>query len=247
MLLLIHWGGLSFTLFVGGIVALSLYEYGLILHLGGRPVQRFNVVLAGTALALCLSWGGPVAPLLSALVAWLVAREMLSREHSLDRLALTLFGAVFLGWMLAHLSLIRDFRPEGRRITFMLFLAVWFMDIAAFALGKSMGRRKLASNLSPKKTWAGAAGGFLASVGVVVAFSALWLPEVLPMPAAVGLGVIIGVCGQLSDLSESMIKRAVGAKDSGALLPGHGGVMDRFDSFILSAPAVYYYLYLVLR
>ncbi len=242
MLFLIHWGGLPFTFFVVGIVALSLHEYGLILHLGGRPIQRFNTVLAGTVLALCLSWGGPVGPVLTFLVAWLTIREMFSREHSLDRLALTLFGAIFLGWMLAHLALLRDLRPDGRKMTFMLFAAVWVMDSTAFAVGKAMGRRKLSSSLSPKKTWEGAIGGFAGAIGTVMAFSALWFPEALTVPVALGLGVTIGVCGQLSDLAESMIKRAVGAKDSGALLPGHGGVMDRFDSFILCAPAVYYYL-----
>lgn len=242
MLFLIHWGGLSYTVFIIGVVALSLYEYGIIMRLGGRPLQSVNTILAGTLLAVCLSWDGPVGPVLALVVAWLTAREMFSKEHSLDRLALTLFGAVFLGWMLAHLTLIRDLRPDGRSVTFMLFAAVWLMDTTAYAIGKSLGRRKLAPTLSPKKTWEGAVGGFLAAVGGILAFRAFWLVETLSVPQAVGLGVIIGVCGQLSDLAESMIKRAVGAKDSGSLLPGHGGIMDRFDSFILSAPAVYYYL-----
>lgn len=243
LLFLIHWGGLSYSLFVVGIAALALHEYGMILHIGGRPTQRVPAVLGGAALSLCLALGGPLGLVVCALVGLVVLREMFSREHSLDRAALTLFGAFLLGWMPAHLALIRDLRPYGERLTFMFFLAVWVMDCAAYAAGTALGRRQLAPQLSPRKTWEGAGAGFLAAIAVVLGFRAA-KPEILSLPRAALLGMLIGVSGQLSDLAESMIKRAVGVKDSGTLLPGHGGVMDRFDSFLLSAPAVYYCLVL---
>lgn len=241
LIFLIHSGGLAFALFVAGVAALSTYEYGLILLIGRRPVQRVLVVVAGLALALALALGANVSLVAAAVVAAVILREMASKDHSLDRVALTLFGAFFVGWMPAHLALIRDIRPSGELLTIMLFVTIWVMDTAAYAVGKTLGRNKLAPELSPKKTWEGFVAGFLAAVGVVLAFRA-YRPEMLTPGRAVAIGLVIGIGGQLSDLAESLVKRAVGVKDSGALLPGHGGVMDRFDSFILAAPAVYYTL-----
>jgi phosphatidate cytidylyltransferase len=152
-----------------------------------------------------------------------------------------LLGAVLLGWMPAYLGRIRDLRPDGERLTLMLFVAIWAMDTAAYAVGKTWGRRALAPVLSPKKTREGFAAGLVAALATVFIFRAL-KPESLSLQHAIAAGLAIAVFGQLSDLAESMIKRSVGAKDSGAVLPGHGGVMDRFDSFLLSAPAVYYCL-----
>ena len=241
LLCLIHWGGLAFSVFVAGIAGLSVYEYGVILEMGGRSTQRVVGVLGGLALALAQIFGGPAALVAAACIGVVMLREMASAEHSLDRVALTVFGLMFLAWMPAHLALIRDVRPYGERLTFMFFAAVWAMDTAAYAVGHAFGSRKLAPVISPKKTWEGAAAGFAAACAVVFAFRA-GMPGMLTAPRAAAVALAIGIGGQLSDLAESMIKRAVGAKDSGALLPGHGGVMDRFDSFILSAPAVFYCL-----
>ena len=242
LLFLAHVGGASFAILMTGIAALCCYEYALMLRLGGRPVQFAPTVLLGAALAACAALGGPLGLVLTAGAASIVVVEMSSGVHSLDRAALTLFGAVFAGWMPAHLALIRDLRPHGEAFLFMTFVAVWCMDTAAYAAGRSMGRRPLAPVLSPRKTWEGAAGGFAAAVVVCLLFSRFVLKDALTLPWAAALGATIGVTGQLSDLAESMVKRDVGAKDSGALLPGHGGVFDRFDSFILCAPAVYYAL-----
>lgn len=241
LLFLIHWGGLSFDVFVAGVAALCVYEYGVILAIGRRPVQRLVAIAAGLAVALSLALGGPVSLVAALVIAAVMLREMAAKEHSLDRVALTLFGVFFLAWMPAHLALIRDARPYGERLTFMLFVTVWVMDTAAYFVGRSIGSRKLAPVLSPKKTWEGAIAGFLSAFGVVFAFR-YFTPEMLSPGRAGAVAAAIGVCGQVSDVAESLIKRAVGVKDSGALLPGHGGVMDRFDSFILAAPAVYYCL-----
>ncbi|MBI4376395.1 MAG: phosphatidate cytidylyltransferase [Elusimicrobia bacterium] len=244
ILFLIYWGGFTFSLFVACIAALSLYEYGIILSLGHKPTQRLSTVVVGSALALCQAFNGPVALVFAGGVAAVVLREMFSREKSLEKAALTLFGALLLGWMPAHLALIRELHPGGRALTFMLFSSIWAMDTAAYAVGQAWGRRALAPELSPKKTWEGALAAAITAVGVVLLFHA-GFPDLLSWHKAVGIGFLVAVSGQVSDLSQSMIKRAVGVKDSGTLLPGHGGVMDRFDSFILGAPAVYYGLILL--
>ncbi|HEX4046766.1 MAG TPA: phosphatidate cytidylyltransferase [Elusimicrobiota bacterium] len=242
LLLLVHQGGAAFSLFVVGISTLCCYEYALVLRLGGRPVQFATTVVLGAALAACAALTAPLGLTLTAGVASVALVEMFSAVHSLDRAALTLFGALFAGWMPAHLALIRDLRPHGEAFLFMTFVSVWCMDTAAYAVGRSVGSRPLASVLSPKKTWEGALGGFAAALGVCALFSRFELHDALPLPWALAAGAVIGVTGQVSDLAESMVKRDAGVKDSGSLLPGHGGVLDRFDSFILCAPAVYYFL-----
>ncbi|MEQ1919102.1 MAG: phosphatidate cytidylyltransferase [Elusimicrobiota bacterium] len=143
---------------------------------------------------------------------------------------------------LAHVLLLHQFEPEGAGLVMFLAVTVVVTDTAAYFTGKAIGRHPLAPIVSPKKTWEGAAAGFAAAIGVCLAFQKFKLYESVTPLQAVMIGVIIGTMGQLSDLAESMVKRDVGAKDSGALLPGHGGVFDRFDSYILCAPAVYYAL-----
>ena len=115
LLFLIHWGGLSFALLTGAVAVLCLYEYGVILLLGGRPISRMLAALGGTALALCAALGGPLGLVLAGVIGAVVLRELFAAEHSLDRMSLTLFGALFLGWMPAHLALIRDLRPFGEK------------------------------------------------------------------------------------------------------------------------------------
>ena len=241
LLFLIHWGGLSFDVFVAALAALCLYEYGVIVTLGGKGVHRLLTAACGAGLALCQALGGPLEPALAAVVAFVLLRELFAAQHDLERAALTLFGAIVLGWMPAHLASLRDLRPYGEKLTFMLFVSVWVCDTVAYFAGRTAGRRKLAPVVSPKKTWEGFVAGFAGAAAVIAAFR-LATPGLMSWPRAVAAIVAVGLVGQLSDLCESMIKRAVGAKDSGALLPGHGGVMDRFDSYILAAPALYYCL-----
>ncbi|MBI3288925.1 MAG: phosphatidate cytidylyltransferase [Elusimicrobia bacterium] len=242
LLYLVHAGGLAYSLLIVGVSALCCYEYALMLRIGGRPVQFAGTVLVGASLAAGLALGGPLAPILAAGAFLVVLIEMFSRAYSLDRAALTLFGAVFAGWLPAHLILIRDIRPHGEAFAFLTFAAVWAMDTAAYAAGRGFGRRAMAPELSPKKTWEGAGAGFLAAVAVCWIFRSFVLKNAVTPAQALSIGVVIGLTGQLSDLAESMVKRDAGVKDSGALLPGHGGVFDRFDSYILCAPAVYYAL-----
>ncbi len=242
ILYLVHAGGLAYGLFVTAISTLCCYEYALMLRLGGRPVQFMPTVAFGAALAACATLGGPLPLVLAVGAVGVVLVEMFTKEHSLDRVALTLFGAIFAGWMPAHLALIRDLRPHGEAFAFLTFAAVWAMDMAAYAAGRGFGRHAIAPVLSPKKTWEGAGAGFAAATLVCLGFQKFLLHDVVTPVQAVVIGMLIGTMGQLSDLAESMVKRDVGAKDSGALLPGHGGVFDRFDSYIFCAPAVYYAL-----
>jgi phosphatidate cytidylyltransferase len=118
------------------------------------------------------------------------------------------------------------------------------MDAGAYFVGRTWGRRKLAPRLSPHKTVEGAVGAFIVALVVTVGFG-LWFR--LPAGHLVALGALFGVAGQVGDLGKSVFKRQAGAKDYGSIIPGHGGVLDRFDSLLFCAPVAYYYLYLLLH
>ncbi len=122
-----------------------------------------------------------------------------------------------------------------------IFLATWICDSAAYFVGSRFGKRKLSPNISPNKTIEGAVGGLFGSLLTTVGVRYLF-PEHLGWEQAITLGIIIGLLGQMSDLLESLFKRDAGVKDASAILPGHGGVLDRFDSELLVAPVIYFYL-----
>jgi phosphatidate cytidylyltransferase len=128
-------------------------------------------------------------------------------------------------------------------LSFMLML--WASDTGAYLFGRKLGKTKLFERHSPKKTWEGFGGGILVSVLVAVIVSFLF--KEIALPVWVGMAVIIVSLGTLGDLVESMLKRSLNVKDSGTLLPGHGGLLDRFDGLLIAAPMVYVYLYLLLK
>jgi phosphatidate cytidylyltransferase len=128
-------------------------------------------------------------------------------------------------------------------LAFMLML--WASDTGAYLFGRKLGKTKLFERHSPKKTWEGFGGGILVSVLVAVIVSFLFKEVSLPVWA--GMAVLIVSFGTLGDLVESMLKRSLNVKDSGTLLPGHGGLLDRFDGLLIAAPIVYVYLYLLLK
>ena len=248
VLLLIRAGGPAYAAFVFAIIAVCLYEYATMMRLGSKPVQAGALYVFGLLLPLALYFDRYGAGLpgannysgffVSLTVIGVMTWELFSPKKYLERMGLTLLGIFMISWCLFHLSAIRDLRPAGLWLTLLLIITVWIMDTAAYFFGRSFGRRQL-STISPKKTWEGAAAGFIAAILTawgIAKFSGAFSPSF-----AVGAGVLIGVFGQISDIAESMLKRAVGAKDSSNILPGHGGILDRFDSYIFLAPVIYYY------
>jgi len=134
--------------------------------------------------------------------------------------------------------------PQGLTLTFLAFGCIWAADIGAYVMGKFLGKTRL-SEISPKKTVEGAIFGFLGSM-IVAVWGAWYLHWQLWWITGLCLGVMIGVSSLLGDLTESMIKRDAGVKDSGQLIPGHGGILDRTDSYVFTAPLVYYFVTLLL-
>jgi len=131
----------------------------------------------------------------------------------------------------------------GKELIIFYFIILWVFDTAAYIIGSLIGKRKLFERISPSKTWEGTIGGLICCLGVALAISYFY-DETL-IPHAIVFTLLIVVFGTIGDLAESMLKRHAGVKDSGALLPGHGGILDRFDGVLISAPAVYFYLVLI--
>jgi phosphatidate cytidylyltransferase len=151
----------------------------------------------------------------------------------------TLLGLIYVGWLLGyavwlHASL------NGAALVLFLVGVTWAGESAAYAVGSAIGRHRLAPRISPGKTVEGALAQFGTSVGAALVLAPWLLPECAPARAAVA-GALIGSLGQIGDLAESVMKRSAGVKDASDLIPGHGGLLDRIDSLLFTAPAFYYY------
>jgi len=160
------------------------------------------------------------------------------------RFASSITGVVYVGLPLMFLAFCRrDFGPRGADVIILILIIAWVGDTGAYFAGRFLGKTKLYEAVSPKKTQAGAIGGLLGSVAGAAVMKLLRLDQ-LGWVDVVLLAVPGAIFGQLGDLAESLLKRAVGVKDSGSLLPGHGGMLDRIDAVIFIAPYVYLYLQL---
>jgi phosphatidate cytidylyltransferase len=159
------------------------------------------------------------------------------------RLTATITGIVYAGFLTTYLALFKRLAPmsEGGHFVILVLAIAWLADTGGYFAGRFLGKAKLYEAVSPKKTWAGAYGGIAGSLLGVVVMKLLFLSW-LGWFDVVAIAVVGGVLGQLGDLTESLIKRSVGVKDSGALLPGHGGILDRIDAVLFIAPFVYGYL-----
>ena len=200
------------------------------------------LVLAGYvgALATLLGahLGGPVwmtgGFMLTLVLAFLLYGIAETRQTATVTMSTTVLGVAWIALGLGHLLLLRDIPEHGRLAVFTVLLAVFADDTAAYLVGRMLGRHKLAPSLSPGKTWE----GFVAAIAV--AFFALYEQDFLTIPESIALGAAIALAGAAGDLFESALKRDLQVKDSGQLLGGHGGMLDRTDSLLFASVAAYY-------
>jgi phosphatidate cytidylyltransferase len=226
-----------------------LYEYFSLTEIKKIP----TLTIAGYAFALLIfasfyfvkinfALWFPIGALV-VLIAGLVSR--IDFAGGLPATAYTLFGPWYTAGLLGFLILIRNIDKIGANLVLSLFVIIWAGDTGAFFVGKSVGRRPL-TKISPKKTVEGSFGGLIFSILLAVVCKYFLLPD-LTVNNALWLGALIGIMGQIGDLAESLLKRSANVKDSGSILPGHGGMLDRLDSLLFGAPAMYYYVYFVLN
>ncbi|HEY6260597.1 MAG TPA: phosphatidate cytidylyltransferase [Nitrospiraceae bacterium] len=239
----------AFTGIVALAGSLALYEFYRLCFSGRSHFLLMGIGLTGFV-ALIFGTYRPdiIGPTLLATMIGIISFPLLSRfplEQSLKDGAMTLFGVLYLGLTLGTLSMTR-LLPQGEWLIFFLLLVTWASDTGAYYIGTLYGRHYLAPRISPKKTIEGFIGGLIGAI--IVAYVARWwfLPELSVLDCLV-LAVLLTIAGLWGDLAESAMKRSVGMKDSGGILPGHGGMLDRLDSLLFAAPAFYYYVTLVSR
>lgn len=234
-----------FSVFVAITVGLALWEF-LQLYFKSRGVVFIHLAcFLGAAGILFLMNGNLIPPFqwiglgltLVILVGFFLSPT--SMRQLLPSWLAYVFGVLYVALLFGHFILLRQL-PEGIALIFFVLIVTWLSDTGGFVFGMAFGRHPLAPVLSPKKTIEGFLGGILFSiVGAILCHA--WFVSFISLSHSLMLGGILAICGTLGDLTESAIKRSVQVKDSGTLIPGHGGVLDRIDSLLLSAPAFYYY------
>lgn len=240
-------GGWVFITMVMAMAVVGMIESYRLLQRAGLPAYRAGGVVLGLLLVLLPIWS-PALPLTIIWGVGLLVRAPFRRvplSEAPMRLAATFFGAVYPGALLGSLLALRLHPGMADRQTFWLtlglFVMVWTADTMAYVVGRLMGKRPLAPLVSPGKTWEGVVGGLLGALLAAIVLH-LTVLDFLAGPHALVLGLLCGVAGPPGDLAESLLKRAASVKDSGSMLPGHGGVLDRFDALMVVAPLAYCYL-----
>lgn len=233
---------LALLLIAAGTLAL-LELYRISFH-ERRNLALVVIGLAATALVIARAYTPlSLADVLMLTLPALVGAMVLSPaplEHRFKDTAVALFGLLYVGLTLGTLVSTRSL-PSGEFLVLFVALVTWSADTGAYYAGVLWGTHPLAPSISPKKTYEGLLGGMVVATGVAC-LAQQWFVPSLSLPDALALGIFLTGAGLLGDLCESAIKRSAGAKDSGAILPGHGGMLDRIDSLLFAAPAFYYYV-----
>ncbi len=241
---LVYWGSpLVFFVFASTAILLCTWEYfRMISYIGveGYPVMGMALSFL---LSICFYFEGRfllewlVGTVLALFSAWYLKDR--DPRMALDQIAYTLIGVIWTAGTLGHFILIRNLE-DGQFLSFFVFLTVWVGDTTAYYGGRKLGRHPLIPTISPKKTIEGAICGLGGSISAGFLAHFGFLQEV-SLTHCLIMGLFCGIIGQFGDLAESALKRNVGVKDSGGLVPGHGGVLDRVDGLMFVGPVFYFY------
>lgn len=169
-----------------------------------------------------------------------VFNKRIALHDALPSSAIAVLATMYVGMLAGSLIRLRNDFPVGPKLVFFLLIVVWIGDAGAYYVGRQFGRHKLSPHISPKKTVEGLIGGVCTSIIAAIVIHYTFFPE-FALPHAAIVGSVLSMCGVVGDLAESMWKRSADVKDSGTLIPGHGGFLDRFDSILFTAPMLYFY------
>jgi phosphatidate cytidylyltransferase len=255
LVLSIYWRAYSyFTLFFL-ITVLSLREFYALLEQSGRNIQPQKVpgmVMGGLLYILTAFMANSVLPaaylvVLIPFVVLLFVAELFRKESNpFGNIGYTLLGLFYVALPFSLLHFLAFPFGAGQydyRLVLSFFVLLWCSDTGAYISGKQLGRRKLFERISPKKTWEGSIGGTLITLGAAYGLHHLFADMGLSVADWLIMALIVVVLGTLGDLVESMLKRSLEVKDSGNILPGHGGLLDRFDGLLLAVPSLIFYLH----
>lgn len=253
------WDGSLFAVGIGVMSVLAANEYFRAVRQAGRANPHELLGLAACAALVGGAWCGWQLPaILTAVILLAMILETFRQPRApISNIGSLFIGILYAGWLFSFLVLLRSnfsgliqvrgipqAYEHGAYLVLYVLMMVWATDTLAYFCGKFLGKRKLCPSLSPGKTVVGAVGGLLGAI-LVGGIVGIWFR--IPAPHALAMGVLAGVFGQIGDLIESGLKRDLGIKDFGALLPGHGGVLDRFDSALIVTPIIFGYIVIVLR
>ena len=225
-------------------VLAAAHEMAALLEAAGCAIARLPLIAASCFIVAGAFFGGVSGLSAGLAVGFTLSTVWVVLTGNVEGSVIQLSGGslmlLYPVWSLSHVILYLE-SGSGRQALLFLLLCVWVCDSAAYYVGSALGRRKLAPGISPNKTITGAVGGTLGAAGVSIVLKMVALvPWTIPFALCSGLG--IAVLAQVGDLTESLIKRDAGVKDSGSLIPGHGGVMDRTDALLFAVPVFYYIL-----
>ena len=268
---LVLWGStIVVALVLALVMLLALFEYFALGDAMGHRAHRFwtatcaLIILYLQWLTTAVRWGEFGGIAYPARLAWLFHRFFPRAEdavflfvlgiavitlatrrpivEALPSAGISSSGLLLVAFPLTYAIRLHALGREGPRLLLFVLVLIWASDSAAYFAGRALGKHPFAPHLSPKKTWEGSIAGFASSIVVAFAFTR-WLS--IPIVILLGGAALGNIAGQIGDLLESAYKRSAGVKDSGALLPGHGGMLDRIDALILAIPVVWYYFVLL--
>jgi len=242
-----YFGKVYFFLFTLAISLLSFIEFSMMANIkGAKPnvlIGLFSILLIFLNQYSMLLDYYPL--LLSMLIILLIVELFRNNGSAIMNLGSTLLGILYFGLFGSALLSLREIYPDvgnlyyrGGVLIITILASIWICDSAAYFGGTALGKHKLFPRVSPNKSWEGAVFGFVFAIITVIIARFLVL-DFLSWTAVLSIGIIVGIIGQLGDLVESLFKRDAGIKDSSGWIPGHGGIFDRFDSLLITAPAVY--------
>ena len=223
--------------------ALGQWEFTGMFERAGVRTLRFIGLVGGSVLtasfALPISERVTFTAVLLAICAIGFLRAEAAGRAAWEPVVVTLFGVCYVNWLLGYTFWLRDLE-HGVEWILLLVSVTWLGETAAYVVGSTLGRHKLAPSISPRKTIEGAVAQLVMS-GLAALGARAWFFPALSLDGALVAGLLLGVVGQAGDLIESAIKRSVGTKDTGRLIPGHGGMLDRVDSLLVNTPVLFYY------
>jgi len=248
---LIVLGGWPFFFLISAIALIGLFEFYQLIQTEKIKPLTFPGLLMAMALLLAISVPRTLYLVITAgiMVAFLCQMRRNDLPWAITNCAMTIFGLLYVAGLLGHLIILRNLQG-GRSLVFAVWFITWIGDSGALAIGRSWGKHKLFPRVSPHKTIEGLIGGvgsaILASFIAYFTLPAIFRNDPFPIEYPFLLGLTLGIVGVLGDLSESLLKRDAKVKDSSKNVPGHGGILDTFDSLIFTAPVMYYYAKFIL-
>jgi len=257
ILFLIYTGGYLFTIFLIGVGVLSQLEFYNMCK-EKKHVSYSTIAILCGIIWIATTYYAPqflLPIIIASTILFLIINLKGEIKNTTETFAITLAGFLYIPVLISTLILIRQFyintslsESETSNLIIVLFVSVWINDTFAYLFGSMFGKRKLAPKISPKKSIEGSIAGIIGVIISVFIFNKIhFLPNYFTLIHLIILSLIFGIFPQIGDLTESIFKRDTGVKDSGKILMGHGGVMDRFDAIFMTAPVVYLFIFISLK